>query len=95
MNYNERLAEIMMRKDDKTYRETAQAIIESKIDIYDFYQKHERVPKLSNPNANLFVMRKSLELLEKELSKRGLNEKNTDLSSLMLAEIISNNLISY
>ncbi|MBI2507506.1 hypothetical protein HYV89_00985 [Candidatus Woesearchaeota archaeon] len=87
MRYNERLAEIMMRKDDKTYRETARAVIESKIDVYNFYQKYGRVPKLSDPNANLFVMRRSLEQLEKELNEGSeeKNERSGGLTSLILA----------
>ena len=92
MNYNNRLAEIMMRKEDKTYRGTAQAVRESNIDVYDFYQKHGRVPRLSAPNANLFVMKKSLDQLEKELNDENLNQKS-DLSSLLLARILSDNLI--
>ncbi len=93
-NYNERLAEIMMGKDDKTYRETAEAIRRSDIDIYGYYQEHKkRIPRLFDPNVNINAMKKGLKQLEKELSDKGLNEKKIDLSSLMLAGIISDNLV--
>ena len=91
MNYNERLVEIMMRKDDKMYRETAQVVRKLKIDVYDFYQKYGMIPKelRFHPNVNTSVMKKSLEQLEKELSDGG----KIDLSSLLLTQIISNNLV--
>lgn len=85
MNYNERLAEIIGSKDDRIYRETAEAIRKSNFDFYDYYSKYKRVPRLSN--VNRYVAEKGIKQLQKEL-----NEKNKgDLSSLMLAETISSN----
>ena len=80
-----------MRKDDPIYKETANAVRESKIDVYDLYQKNGRVPKLAN--TNFVVMRRSLEQLENELTDKD-PRKGKDIStSLMLAELISNNLV--
>ena len=93
-NYNERLAEIIGGKNDRIYRETAEAIRRSRVDIYAFYQEHNKeVPKLLDPDANINAIRKGLEELEKELSDKGLKLERTDLSPLMLAGIISSNLV--
>jgi len=73
MNYNERLADIISRTDDDTYRMTAETIRESKVDFVDHYQKHnKRVPLISGVNIN--VIKRAIGQLLKEENAN--NEKN-------------------
>lgn len=79
MNYNERLADIISRTDDDTYRMTAETIRESKVDFVDHYQKHnKRVPLISGVNTN--VVKKAIEQLLKEENAN----KKKNLTSLVL-----------
>ena len=73
MNYNERLADIINRTNDDTYRMTAETIRESKVDFVDHYQKHnKRVPLISGVNIN--VIKRAIGQLLKEENAN--NEKN-------------------
>ena len=79
MSYNERLADIISRTDDDTYRMTAETIRESKVDFVDHYQKHnKRVPLISGVNTN--VVKKAIEQLLKEENAN----KKKNLTSLVL-----------
>ena len=75
MSYNERLAEIIGSMDDRTYRQTAEAIRKSNIDFLDHYLRHHKtVPILSD--VNVHAARKGIEQLQRELDEKSDDKRN-------------------
>lgn len=73
MSYNQRLAEIIGQVDDRTYRETADAIRRSAINCLDYYLTHNKeVPVIPGANVHAFKygIRRLLEEKE-DLKRRG------------------------
>ena len=88
-NYNERLAEILDKVDDRTYKQTAAAIREHShiVNFYNHYLTHERkIPMFRG--INVVAVRKGIEQLERELNEEENKVSLTSLTSSTLTLII-------
>ncbi|MBS3151718.1 hypothetical protein J4443_05045 [Candidatus Woesearchaeota archaeon] len=78
-NYNERLAELIGKMEDRIYRQTAEAIRVSSLDVYSYYLKYGTVPILND--VNLHAARRGIEQLQRELDEKNKESNLTSLTS--------------